>query len=277
MRIFKIIQPFLFITALSLISLNSCDDLSQPSGIPEKTITLINLTTNPDTLSFKNASTIRDTVVSVEVQVLVEDKADFLSNPTVNMYETGEFQLIQAIELTNWNESDKTYSGTFNFQVSTGISLSTDLVATALTVNGTASNFLRKRFIINGLRLAKAIIENPINPDTVFIPTSGSINFLLGVQVTHPDGQRFINQVSVNLTDKDNENLGDFILYNDGSSVLLENNLRSGDVSAEDKIFSRSFTINSSNQPDIITLTYKAIDASNQVSDSITSTLVISQ
>jgi len=277
MRIFKIIQPFLVISLFSLIGLNSCDDLSQPSGIPEKTVTLLNLTTNPDTLSFRNASAIKDTIVSFDVFVQVSDKTDLSSNPTVNMYETGEFQLIQAVELTNWNESTKTYQGSFSFLVSTGVSLTTDLVATAVTSSGNASNFLRKKFMITGLRLAKAIVENPINPDTVFIPLSGSVNFLLGAKVTHPDGQRFINQVSVNLTDKNNQNLGDYILYNDGSSILLENNLSSGDVSSADSVFSRSFTINSSNQPDVITLKYKALDTGNQVSNILTSTMVISQ
>ncbi|NCP84579.1 MAG: hypothetical protein GW809_07975 [Bacteroidetes bacterium] len=277
MRIFNSIQPFLVISLLSLIGLYSCDDLSQPSGIPDKTVTLLNLTTDSDTLSFRNASAIKDTIVSFNVFVQVMDKSDLASNPKVNMYETGEFQLIKAVELTEWNEITKTYQGSFTIEISTGVSLSTDLVATAITSSGNASNFLRKKFIISGLRLAKPIVENPINPDTLFIPLSGSINFLLGVKVTHPDGQRFINQVSANLTDKDNESLGDFILYNDGSAFLLENNLTSGDISSADSVFSRSFTINSSNKPDVITLTYKALDTGNQVSNSITSTMVISQ
>jgi hypothetical protein len=275
MRFLKLFQPNQVLTLLLLLSISSCDDFSQTNGIPDKTITLLQLESNPDTLSFRNSLSIKDTTVTVEVFVQVEDKTDILGNPTVNLYEKGDFQLLEAAELTNWNENNKKFSGSFTFTLSTGISTETELIATALASNGNATNFLRKNFTIQGLTLNPAILENPINPDTLVIPVSGSLNFLLGIKAIHPDGQRFISQVTVNLKDKDNANLGDYSLYDDGSNILLENNLPSGDLISADSVFSRSFTINSSNNPDIITLTYKAVDSSNQPSNTVTSTMVI--
>lgn len=270
-----------FSTLLLLFSifavLQQCDSLPGSSDLPEITQPIRSFTVNPAIFDFTSVQSVKDTTIRMAFEVHIAQQNALAEPPIVHLYDKGSFTAITSVSLSNFDVATLTYSGEMTLIVNTGVSSSAILVATGMTPSNNSSNFIRKELQIKGLLLSPPVIESTINPDTVFLPTSGSINFLLGAKVTHSAGQQFISRVLVNLRDQNNQNLGDFLLFDDGSRVSLDGGTFSGDLIAADSIFSRSFSLNSGNQPDIIQLRYRAFDVSEQESNSVLTTLVISR
>lgn len=258
-----------------LFLLNSCDSLPGTTEIPQRTESIQDFQISPQLIDFSTANEIKDTTLTIALSIKVTQSDALIEAPQVQLYSKSDFQLLSSVTLTDWDESTLTYSGSLKIIGNTGVSASAIIMATGLTPSKTMSNVIRKDFVIKGFILQPPVIEFAVNPDTVILPVTGSKNFLIGAKVVHANGQRFISRVTVNLRDKNDQNLGDYLLYDDGSLQSLENNTVSGDFFAADSIYSRSFSLNSGNQADVIQLFYKAFDSNEQQSNILQSTLVI--
>lgn len=257
-----------------LLVANSCDSLPGTTDISSKTILLKEFRIFPDTVSFVNANVVKDTIITLQVSVKADDSNDLLENPIVHFYEKGKANLITFDTLNLTNSTTNEYTTDIKLLMSTGTSTFADVVITALDKNRNPTNFLRRDLVFKGFQIQKANITVIFVPDTVRIPSSGSSTFYLAAKVVHPEKQQFISKVFVQIKDKNNEEIGVFRLYDDGSAKIVENGSPSGDTMANDTIFTRAFTVSSSNQADILSLRFYAVDVSNQESDSITGTLV---
>lgn len=269
-------NTILFISGALLLFLSgaSCDSLPGTTDINSKTIVLKDFRILPDTVSFVNANVIKDTTITIQVSIKTDGSNDLSENPIVHFYEKKSSKLVISDTLRLTNSATNEYSSDFKLSMSTGISTVADLVVTALNENGNPTNFLRKDLVFKGFQIQKAIVNQIFAPDTVKIPATGSSTFLLSAEVVHPDKQQFISKVFVQIKDKNNEEIGIFRLYDDGSMQTVENGATSGDTSANDTIFTRAFTVTSTNQADILSLTFYAVDVSNQESNRVSSTLV---
>lgn len=273
------LKRFYFFTLLIGVCtlITSCDSLPGTPELPSKTITLKDFRINPDTVSFRNASGVKDTIVTLRVSVKSDELDDLASPPVVHMYEKNDAFLVTSDTLELVDSLTFEYATDLQFGMSTGISTKAEFLVTAFAKTGNATNFIRKDLVIQGFSIQAPILDEVTVPDTVRIPATGTQSFSLIAKVRHPDNQNFIKNVIVGIVDQNSESLGTFNLYDDGNTQQVEGGGTSGDATARDSLFTRRFTINPSNQPDVLRLTFYAVDVSNQESNRIQVTLVFAR
>ncbi|TNE69900.1 hypothetical protein EP331_13575 [bacterium] len=265
------------IAGFVLVALASCDSIPETTGFQDSSQILTALQFESDTLSFKQAEVVKDTIVSFSVSVEVSDPDLLGQNPIVSLYEKLGFTVVASDTLIQTNPSLPVYSGSVQFITNTGVSTDAVIIATAKTSAGNPTNFIRRSLPIVGFSIPPATVVQIIAPDTVKIPLSGNVTFLIGAEVTHPDAQRFIKKVLLELISETTGSLGTFNLYDDGSITTTPEGTFSGDQTANDTIYSTAFTISSANNPDVISIVIKAVDTANNESNTLTQTLRIVQ
>jgi hypothetical protein len=270
-------QAFLIhVLSAALLFMFSCDSLPEASSIPESGIALSRIIAD-DTLSFENANAIKDTTIYLPLIVEVADPELLQHAPVVSLYEKFGFQVVSSDTLKVFDPSTNQYSGTVDFRVSTGINAEAELVASATMPSGNPTNFLRKSFYVKGFSLDPPVVVQIISPDTVRLPSSGSISFSIVAEVTHPENRSFIKTVTVELNSASTGSLGIFQLFDDGSLSSIPEGGTSGDTIANDGFFTRIFVLSASNNPDFVTLIVKALDTVDQESNTLTKTLIITR
>lgn len=139
------------------------------------------------------------------------------------------------------------------------------------------SNDVQATIKVRGFSLGAPILMFAENPDTVRIPSSGTQPFLLTAKVSHDLEMNLIDRVLVIISDQNNTvlNGSPFRLYDDGSSGNIGTGV-SGDLVANDSLYSRRFEIGPNNNPDIYTLRYFAIDNFGNSSDTVQTKMIIS-
>ena len=264
----------IFLLLFCGIGFTQCDSLPGSTELPDSSTQLGNLTINPSIVSFSNANGVKDTTVSVTVSV--SSTTNEISNQSLllSFYDKSDPFIVLSDTLKLTDAQLNTYSTTFSFDTNTGFSGDTEVIITGVTNAGNSTNTLRRAVPIQGFSIDPAVLVRVIHQDTVQIPSAGSVTFFLSAEVTHPDKSSFINRVLVDIKDKNNAEIGTFRLYDDGSVTTIDGGGTSGDPIANDSLFTRAFTLNASNQADELTLTFYAIDVSNQESNRITSKLV---
>lgn len=102
------------------------------------------------------------------------------------------------------------------------------------------------------------------NPSSITIPSSGTNEAVFEAKVRDIDGQNNIDKVFLNFRNQDGSMLSvnPFEMRDDGAN-------ESGDVTANDSVYTRTFSINSSNTPSNRTALYWAIDKSGLSSDTL--------
>lgn len=264
------------VLSVSLLFLFSCDTLPETNTIPESGIALRRIIAD-DTLSFANANAIKDTSIFFPVAVEVSDPELLQHPPVVSLYEKFGFQSVSSDTLKAFDPVTNQYSGTIDFLVSTGINAEAELVATATMPSGNPTNFLRKSFFIRGFSIEPAQVVQIIAPDTVRLPLSGSISFSIVAEVTHPTSRAFIKTVILTLNSASTGSLGSFQLFDDGSLTSIPEGRTSGDAISNDGLYTRVFVLSAENNPDTITLAVKALDTTDQESNTVTKTLIITR
>ncbi len=270
-------QAFLtHVLSVGLLFLFSCDTLPEANTIHESGIALSRIIAD-DTLSFANANAIKDTSIFFPVTVEIADPDLLQHAPVISLYEKFGFQLVSSDTLKTFDPGTNQYSGTIDFLVSTGINAEAELVASATMPSGNPTNFLRKSFFIKGFSIEPAEVVQIIAPDTVRLPTSGSVSFSIAAEVTHPESRSFIKTVTVTLNSASTGSLGTFQLFDDGSLTSIPEGGTSGDTVSNDGLFTRVFVLSAENNPDTVTLEVKALDTTDQESNIVTKTLIITR
>lgn len=270
-----------FFFIIFIWTLNRCDSLPGTQTIPSNPNALIEFDVNPDTIDWRDSASGGIDSVDITVTINTNDPNNELEVVRVSVYEKGNSTLVLNQNLSPLSISNLTttqitgYQTSFNLRMDKGLTSTVSLVATGEFDSGQPSNSLTKEIPIFGLSVEKAVVENIIVPDTVFIPLLSNTNFRIFSTVTHPVDQSYINNVFVELYDGNNERLGVFRMYNDGSATLLSNNLPSGDEDADDDIYTSTFTITTTNQRDNITAVVYAVDISGNESNRLSDSFVI--
>ena len=230
---------------------------------------------SPQNITFNQDLGVKDSTITINIigtyklvtttsVITATFRYEMTRNSDTATIRSGEFEL---------NESNATFSASFNLETNT-----TDFndyliyiyaIREDLVVSNTAQSTVKIRGFTAGLPEILAVN----NPDTVSIPSSGTTPFALMAKATHPNGQSLIDRVLVDIRDQ-NDNLlagSPFTLFDDGGT----GNSNSGDAVAADSIYTRTFNIGSSNNPDVYQLFYHAIDNLGASSDTVQSQMVI--
>ncbi|AXJ01007.1 hypothetical protein CYPRO_1757 [Cyclonatronum proteinivorum] len=230
---------------------------------PFRSLTLI-----PEGLQFDPAQGIRDTTVTVDINVQLRD-GQLPENPVFTVVRQGFPGTFREGSL-NLNQ-DVSLTASFSFSTTTNSSFALTVYVFDQTDSGVLSNTLQRNFTQTGFTTQPPEILGFEHPPLVNIPTEGTVSFRFETEVFHPEGQENIELVLLELFDSKGNLLGGepFSMLDDGD---IEN---SGDLEAGDGIFTRAFFIGPENQPEVYDVRTYALDRQGLSSDTLTSTFII--
>ncbi|MEX0686018.1 MAG: hypothetical protein WD267_08235 [Balneolales bacterium] len=252
------------VIGLLLLIAISCDETPGIVDVTQKQPSLSNLEISPGTLNFVREEGVKDTVITFDLSVLSDE---VLASPpvvTVSLKQSNDILINDSLSV--YNEELGQYSGQINATFLTTTSEDYLFYVRSDLPDGNITNVVEGYVKIRGFATGSPVIEYTDHPDTVQIPTDpeARIAFNIITKVNHPDGISNIRNVNLELFSNDGSQLGSYNMLDDGSQ---------GDEIPGDDIYTRGFEINSSNNPDIITINIFAIDIHDNTSDTTTSSL----
>ena len=271
----KSFYPLLALTFL--LNLAACNEIPTVEQSAE-VFQIKSFSLTPNDVAFTPSDGVRDTTISVQLSVDVDQSSTFASYPNA----------LLIYELRNRSDGEVALEGTVSLSNSTSSRIETNFdldvrtfdfreysVSTFIgTEDALLSNTAQSSLTVTGFPVGLPEIEFVENPDTVVIPAQGQQRlFQLKAKVSHPFDQSLINRVMVGIRDQNNNFLpgSPFRMYDDGSSFEIPEGGLSGDVVPGDSVYTRQFQLGSTNNPDVYTLFYHAIDNFGFSSDTVQS------
>ena len=259
---------------LIFLFLTSCNENRVTSSVQTQKIVLQNANITPQIIRLSGGSA--DTTITVYLSVVVTDSSLLKGSPHYLIKDVLTNQSAGGGSLSSYNSSNNTYSGHFPVQLSPNQSGELQITIYALDKNNQMTNTYIGTVKVYGQAGKPPKILYATNPDTVHIPTSGTLNVDFKAKVVDPDGQNNIDYVKLDLQKDGTSSVISYQLYDDGSTTNL-NGSNSGDAVASDSVYTRRFQIDSNTSPNSFTIRYYAFDKNGLGSDTVTTHFVISQ
>lgn len=264
----------LFVVA-TLIS--SCD---KTPGIVDRTQSDSNVLTNsviqPTEFIFASQAGL-DTTLTIHLKVQVNDTTAIKGVPRYQISDNATDSTIIKGTISQYDATTHTFSGSAKIQATTNEFRELTLLLYAVNKQNLLTNTFQAVITIKGVKGHPPELLSVANPDTVTIPTSGNQPIVFTAKVIDPDGQNNIDRVLLDLVSANVGKLNGspFQMYDDGNQNDIGGGSGSGDVTAGDSVYTRTFQINSGNTPDKLTVRYYAIDKSGLSSDTLSRQLII--
>lgn len=251
------------IGGLLLFWLTGCDDISSSSESGASV--LQSLTIQPSTIRFDENVSLKDTTISIDIEVSTTDLPPSPLSYSVDL--SGE--LVSEGELNSLDND--LYGTTLELFVNTG--QNRNFTVYIYEPDRTSGDRLQGSLRVRGRNVSPPVIEEAFNTEEVSIPESGNERIDFFARVVHPDDQEFIDQVTFFLVDQGGNQLGeDFEMFDDG---VFSGQQGFVDETASDSLYSRAFFINSGNSPDNVSVFYYATGIDGQSSDTLQTELRI--
>jgi len=264
-----ILQRTRFIPLLFALVFLSCD--AEP-GLPTQSASdyrVTQLTIQPNPIVFLPEQSVKDTTVAVRFQVRVMDGVAGGPNPTVLVFDpVTNVSVVEAVMTPVTGTSDL-FEHVLSIATTTTAIRSYNVSVYMVDKDVPVSNSISGNVTITGFSTGRPILLFEQTPATVTIPASGSQIFDLKAKASHPNGMSVIERVEVAIRGQNGVSLSGspFQLFDDGNLAV------NGDTVAGDSLYTRRFTITSSNNPETYTLKYVAIDRFGAASDTLTATM----
>ncbi len=259
---------------LVIVLLVSCNDNPVTNKIQTQNTLFSQVSIAPQDIYLKNTGS-SDTTVTVNLSVVVQDPALLKGKPLYSIKDVQSGQSAGGGSLSTYDSSAKTYSGSFDLQLNPTANVEFQITIYGIDQNGRITNSFIGTVNATGQKGKPPVIIYATNPDTVHIPTSGTVTFDFKAKVTDPDGQNNIDYVKLNLQKDGAQSVSTFQMYDDGSATNL-NGSSSGDAVAGDSVYTRRFQIDSNTSQNSFTIKYYSMDKNGVGSDTVTSHFVIS-
>jgi hypothetical protein len=259
------------VSFIALVFLIQCDNPPGPSDYLSDVPSLTSFEITPDRIVFDSIAGAVDT--TIEVQLSAALRSGFLTSPppfySITDNSTGE--IIQEGVFSNFDTQNRVWSHIVEIETQTTVIRDYTIYTWLHNEAGNSLSTVQGKLYITGFSTSPPQIISVENPDSVQIPSTGTIDFSFQAKVVHPDGQVNISQVLVDLIDNTGSPLtgSPFELFDDGRQD------ESGDIIAGDSVYTRGFSIGSSNQPDNLLVRYFAIDRFGASSDTVSTGLAI--
>lgn len=249
---------------IALSSLAGCDDIDPQSET--EIIELDSLFISPDRVTFDEISTIGDLITMFRITLATAEPV--LDNFRYSVERSG--QVINEGDFEP--ESERTYTAAFELSLNTAESV--QFTVHAYSADNIAGDRLRGRIQVIGRTVSPPVIEDAFNTEEVTIPDTGNRRIDFFAKVIHPDNQEFIESVNFFLIDQEGNRLGDddFEMFDDGALNEPEGFI---DETAADSLYSRALFIDSTNNPDDVSVFYYALGIDAQSSDTLQTELRI--
>ena len=259
---FKRFFPSILLTTIVCLLYASCDSTPTLNNYDSTLSYVQNLSVTPDQIQFSPIlDGQKDTTITLEISV---DGFSFDegSVPYYYIFYSGD-------ETPSLQGTLNIVTGTSTFHASVAIPTNTIefnsyTILVTPSLNGENKNYAQAVVKQTGVPINAPEILEVNNPSNVQIPASGATIAVFEAKVTDIDGQDNIDKVFLNFRNPDGSLLQEnpFQMLDDGSS-------ESGDVAANDSVFTKTFSINSSNTANNRTALYWAIDKSGLNSDTL--------
>ena len=259
--------PALLALVLLLSHCDSTPGLSDATNLDDARLSNLQLT--PSAVQFSVDDSGPDTTISVGMRVQVNDRSFFSGSPIVTIQKTGDTDFGIADSLTDFDAATNSFAGSVGIPANVLSSDQFTITITARTPSG-LTNSLIGRFSTTAFQSEPPVILDANAPETVQLPAEGTIGFLLSAKASDPDGQINIDGAFAKLFDSNGQQLGStFRLYDDGGADDIDGGGRSGDLVANDSLYSRGFSLNSENNPDQVTIEFFVLDRGGLSSDTL--------
>ncbi|REL38265.1 hypothetical protein DYD21_06570 [Rhodohalobacter sp. SW132] len=245
---------------LLVFVISSCDEISTT---PESgSLSVQSFSISPNNVQFDEETPIGVVSLPVSLQLTLNEPTD------------------QEIRYTFENRGNLVEEGTFNSESETEYIAELSLAVNSVEnvtykVYAFSNSGDRMQGSINfiGRMVSPPEIADAYNTEEAVIPNAGNEQIDFFAEVSHPDGQEYIDGVFFILIDQQGNQLGnDFEMYDDGVQIEDEGRI---DETADDGLYSRAFFINPSNNPDEYSVFYYAMGADGQSSDTLQTQLRI--
>ncbi len=254
---------FFLVVFIASLFTYSCDSSLSPTDFDEAKPFVQNLTVSPSSISFNPVNDgQKDTTITFNISVQGLNFRDG-NTPNYSVFVDDEdlpsFQGSLAI-----SQPGNMFSGELQISTNT-IKFATYTVVVTPALDGSNANYAQSIINQMGVPINAPEILEVGNPQEIEIPSgSATVTALFTAKVRDIDGQGNIDRVLLNFRNQDGSllNSDPFELFDDGSAS-------SGDQTPSDSVFTRTFSINSSNTPNNRTVIYWAIDKSGLSSDTL--------
>ena len=257
---------YILFSGLFIWGLYSCDATTSHDDILSTPPSIRSLDISPSEIEFSNSEDgFKDTTVTVELTVDTDHNVNKVNPKFFLTDKISEEILVQGemdfLESTRFQKLISLETNTTAFEHF--------LVNVLISDEQGRGNYAQGQISITGVSNNAPEILEVNNPDEYQLPSSGSENIPFTAKVTDLDGQNTISGVYLRLISRTTGEATNspFQLFDDGSSL--------GDEVAQDSIYTLTFPISSSNQPDTYDILYYAEDKGGLVSDTVETTFRI--
>ena len=217
------------------------------------------LIVSPSNIEFTPVDGFKDTTLTINIETIIKN-VDSETTLGAILRDKSTQTLISSHELNAIAQTD-TLTAQINIETSTS-SFENFLVEVYAYDNSGNGNSFQSGLSIIGLSSKPPVVADASNPESVTIPSEGSVTVPFSVNVTDEDGQDNIDRVLI-----------EFINENGSSLIPFPNQLfdngTGGDLAASDSVYTITFSINATNTPNNRTALYFAVDKAGLHSDTL--------
>lgn len=252
--------PFLSSITLSSDSLPIITSPNNPTGATDTSIILIASVDTMNGLKLSDVRTVRYSIISLDGNIILAEGelSDDGVMPDVHAGD-GKYTALVPLHITTENV------GAYTVQI------------LAENFSDLSSSTLSKLLTFVNLENHPPQLSNLVMPDTVFVPTSGSINVKISVAVTDSEGLSDIKSVTLTSQRPDGSNVGTYPMFDDGSAANQPVfGIPSGDAVAGDGIYTLTIPLPSSTERNTYrTFIFSATDRSGAASNTLSKKIYI--
>ncbi len=251
------------ILLLLFIFFASCDEISSPTQ--SESITLESLSISPNSIEFDSDTPIGEQIIPVTLLLTLQEPSESDFRYTVERRDS----LISEGLFSH--QSGAEYIADFTLSLNSADNMK--FTVYAFSDEDTGGERIQGGITVRGRTVSPPVVEDAWNTEEATIPDSGNERIDFFARVVHPDNQDFIDRVNFFMIDQQGNQLGDnFEMYDDG--VFNDSEYRI-DEAAGDSLYSRALFIESTNNPDVVSVYYFAVGIDGQSSDTLQTELRI--
>ncbi len=252
------------------LGLSSCDEADGPANIVMERPSVSDFQINPSVLRFTAEDGIGDTLVTFRINVRSNIPDDYRLVAEIAGIRDREVRTSDTLRADP--EGSGRYSGSLDLLMNTNRFENLVVYVFPLAPNGTISDRVESTITVRGIDTGRPEVLEILHPDAVLIPMPGEPEnrFTISARVTHSISLENINTVRLELFDRTDSRIF-------ASTMRRADNGNGSDSEPPYRLYEQDFSINSGNSPQNYRIEVHATDIAGTVSDTLSSTLIITR
>jgi len=260
------IHRYIPVLVLALtIGITSCDETSGPAGILEERPSITDFQVTPSSIRFSEEDGFKDTLVTFQITAVSNIPEDF--QLITELADIRDRQILTNSTMAADPERPGQYTASLSLVMSTSRFDNLVIYVYPRGPDGTVFDRVESTIKIRGIDTGRPEVLEIIHPDSVFIPLPGEAEneFTISAKVTHNLSLDNINQVRLELS------------TTPPASYIMQHVETDSDADPPYRLYEQNFEIDSGNSPASYRIEVHATDIAGTVSDTLSSTLIITR